>query len=324
VDRATGTVNRKDAAKILAAVKEEIKRGAFATPQDATFASAALSYLRRGGDKTFLKPLVDHFGNKPLKLITQEDVDAAAVALYPRNTAASHNRQVYTPVSAVMKDAGFPFLHRLDGGQVKMRRPAGAQGKPRERWLKPPEAFAILAAAQSRALRLRTDAALRFAVLLPFLLYTGLRISEALRVRPEDLELDRGYCFVGHTKNGQPRAVHLPEHVVNALRALPVSHGLVFGRMARASDLYAAFREVCKAASVHVPPRLGFHIFRHSYASWMRRYAGLDTSGLVATGAWKSRESASVYEHADASEEAKKADLLPFRGRNEGADSASA
>jgi integrase len=94
--------------------------------------------------------------------------------------------------------------------------------------------------------------------------------------------------------------------------------------MARASDLYAAFREVCAAAGVHVPPRLGFHIFRHTYASWMRRYAGLDTSGLVATGAWKSRQSASVYEHADASEEAKKADLLPFRGRNEGADSASA
>jgi hypothetical protein len=43
----------------------------------------------------------------------------------------------------------------------------------------------------------------------------------------------------------------------------------------------------------------------------MRRYAGLDTTGLVATGAWKSRTAASFYEHSVQTEEAKRADLLP-------------
>jgi hypothetical protein len=43
----------------------------------------------------------------------------------------------------------------------------------------------------------------------------------------------------------------------------------------------------------------------------MRRHAGLDTSALVATGAWKSRVAANVYKHADVTEEARKADLLP-------------
>jgi hypothetical protein len=43
----------------------------------------------------------------------------------------------------------------------------------------------------------------------------------------------------------------------------------------------------------------------------MRRYGGLDTSGLVATGAWKSRQAAAVYEHVEASEEAQKSDMLP-------------
>jgi hypothetical protein len=43
----------------------------------------------------------------------------------------------------------------------------------------------------------------------------------------------------------------------------------------------------------------------------MRRYAGLDTSGLVETGAWRDRTSAARYEHLDSTEEAKKADLLP-------------
>jgi hypothetical protein len=43
----------------------------------------------------------------------------------------------------------------------------------------------------------------------------------------------------------------------------------------------------------------------------MRRYAGLDTAALVETGAWRSRQSASVYEHLDASEESKKVLRLP-------------
>jgi hypothetical protein len=43
----------------------------------------------------------------------------------------------------------------------------------------------------------------------------------------------------------------------------------------------------------------------------MRRYAGLDTKGLVATGAWKDRKSADRYEHVVVSEEARRAELLP-------------
>jgi hypothetical protein len=45
----------------------------------------------------------------------------------------------------------------------------------------------------------------------------------------------------------------------------------------------------------------------------MRRVAGLDTSALVATGAWKSEEAARVYEHTEFSEEATKSALLPVR-----------
>lgn len=52
--------------------------------------------------------------------------------------------------------------------------------------------------------------------------------------------------------------------------------------------------------------------FRHTWWAWLRRYAGLDTTGLVATGAWRSRQAAAVYEHAVQSEEARKADALPI------------
>jgi integrase len=62
---------------------------------------------------------------------------------------------------------------------------------------------------------------------------------------------------------------------------------------------------------VPIPDRVAFHLFRHTWATWMRRYAGMDTAGLVETGAWKSRVSASVYEHLDATVEGRKAALLP-------------
>lgn len=43
----------------------------------------------------------------------------------------------------------------------------------------------------------------------------------------------------------------------------------------------------------------------------MRRYGGLDTRGLVGTGAWASEKSAARYAHVVVSEEARKADRLP-------------
>jgi hypothetical protein len=38
---------------------------------------------------------------------------------------------------------------------------------------------------------------------------------------------------------------------------------------------------------------------------------GADTSALVDTGLWKSRNAASVYEHFEVGEEARKSDMLP-------------
>ena len=64
-------------------------------------------------------------------------------------------------------------------------------------------------------------------------------------------------------------------------------------------------------AEVSLPEGTAFHVFRHTYATWMRRFGGLDTKGLLATGAWKDRKSADRYEHVVVSEDARKAALLP-------------
>jgi hypothetical protein len=56
---------------------------------------------------------------------------------------------------------------------------------------------------------------------------------------------------------------------------------------------------------------VSWHTFRRTYATWMRRYGGLDDKDLVDTGRWKGIESASRYAQTVVREAARKADLLP-------------
>jgi len=294
VNRSAQTGDRKVAVKLLKKWREDIERGAYARPDDPTFASAALSYMQAGGERRFLAPLLEHFGERLLAQIGQSEVDAAAVALFPEATAATRNRQVYSPISAVLRHAGIT---------MGLRRPKGSRGESRLSWLSQQDAFALLAAAG--------ELHERFGALCSFLLYTGCRLSEGLRLQTADIDLAANFAYVRRTKNGDPRPVHLPPVVVAVLANVNLGSHTAFG-FAKSGRLYELLDEATQRAGVLLPERVAFHIFRHTYGAWMRRYAGLDTSGLVGTGAWKSRQAASVYEHVDVSEEARKADLLPI------------
>jgi integrase len=202
IDRTTGTADRATARKALARVKADIERGAFAPKQALSFAAAALSYIRAGGEALFMAPLNDHFGDTALIDIDQAAIDAAAHTLYPNASPATRNRQVYTPVSAVLKHASYDF---------KLRRPKGAQGQTRVDWLWPEEANALFEAAG------KVDAEFRLFLIL--LTYCGPRLSEALRIRIGDVRRDESFVFIGKTKNGEPRPVHLPPVVIAELEA---------------------------------------------------------------------------------------------------------
>jgi integrase len=330
VDISTGLRDRSSARKELKLIEKRIEDKRYRAGP--TFDEAAASYVKAKQKKQEARFLwrvmkqAAEFSGKLLTDITQADIDDVAMKLYPHHKPSSRNRAVYTPIMAVMTHAGVPFVRTPTGGQKKIARPDGAQGEARLTWLSVDDAFAILAAARSRAMHLASiqrpqfvradrraaDSAQRFFVFLMFLLYTGCRYGEGKRVRAANLDLDRNFCFVGKTKNGHPRGVHLPPQLVEELRRLsPRDDGRMF------YDVTAyKFREIAEVAGVHIPERVAFHILRHTFGSWARRYAGLDTSGLVATGAWKSRAAAMIYEHVDASEEARKADLFPvFRDK---------
>ena len=288
VDRSSKTGNRTLAAKVLKGIERQIERGELTEPGEQTFAGAAAAYMKAGGERTYLKKLLEHFGNKPLGSIGQQEIDGAAVSIYPHSGPATRNRSVYTPCSAVLRHAGYA---------INLRRPKGSGGNKATVWLWPEQAEAIFAEAK------KLDP--EFATLLIVLCYTGMRLSEALSLMWNDVRLTDGFAYVPDTKNGEPRPVFLPPVVVAALANLPNRAARLF-RLGKSGHLYSLLRMVTIKAEVDLPERTAFHIFRHTYATWMRRYAGLDTKGLVATGAWKDRKSADRYEHVEVSEEARK------------------
>ena len=294
VDRSTKVSKRAVAVKILKKWEQEIERGSYASPTDATFASTAVSYINLGGDRRFLKRLLEHFGDKPLKEIDQAAIDAAAVSLYPGASPATRNRQVYTPVSAVLRHGGT----RLD-----IIRPTGSGGNRQTNWLWPEQAEAIFEEAE------KLDK--EFAALLIVLCYTGLRLSEALNLTWDNVRLTDGYAYIPTTKNDEPRGVFLPPVAVAALANVERRELDRVFPFAKGGHLYSLLRVATIRAGVDLPERSAFHCFRHTYATWMRRYAGADETTLIATGAWKDKKSVSRYTHAVVSEESKRAALLP-------------
>jgi integrase len=293
VDQSAKTADRKLAAKVMATVKDDIEAGAFVRRGAPTFSDAALGYMKGGGNSRFVKPLLEHFQTTPLTAIDQRAIDQASLAIYPNGSPATRNRQVYTPMSAILRGAGVT---------ITLKRPKGAGGVRRTAYLEPQQAFALIKAA--------TEHDARFGALLAFLTYTGARLGEALALTWDDVSLDRGVALIRQTKTEGARTAVMPPNLLAAIDALSRRGQRVFG-LTKCGRLYTRLEAASKAAGVPIPDRVAFHLFRHTWATWMRRYAGLDTAALVETGAWRSRQSASVYEHLDASEESKKVLRLP-------------
>jgi integrase len=156
-----------------------------------------------------------------------------------------------------------------------------------------------------------------FAALLIVLCYTGMRLGEALGLTWENTRLQDGYAYLPDTKNAEPRAVFLPPVAVARLANLDAGGSRVF-RFAKGGHLYSILKVAAFRAGVDLPERSAFHIFRRTYATWMMRYAGLNSRQLVGTGAWKDFKMANRYAQTIVSEESMKAALLPTPKRRMG------
>lgn len=297
VDETAGTPDRANAQKRLVKIRKDIERGAYTPKGSLTFADAADAYLDAGHSKLYLLPIAKHFREVAVKDIDQAAIDKCAAALYPGASPATRNRQVYTPISAILKHNNIDFT---------VKRPKGGEGEVRVVWLWPEELEALI--------REATKIDPEFGAFVTVFPYTGARLSEVLRTKCDDVRLDEAFAYIGRTKNGEPRPLHLPPIVVAALANHPRGldrPGETLFPYRKGRKLYRMLHAALDRAGVSLPPRTAFHAFRHTFGTWMRRYAGLDTKGLVSTGVWKDEKSAARYQHVIVSEEARRADMLP-------------
>jgi integrase len=206
VYKTCGTDRRSIALKQLKDIEGQIERGEWgATAQSgsvATFATAALRYLETGHRRRYVAKLVKHYGDTPLTDFNQNMIDDGAVELFPNVLPVTRNTVFYTPLSAILHHAGI---------EMKIRRPKDSKGRIITDALTQEDAFAIIAAAEF------FDP--EYALLLKFLLYTGVRLGEALRLTWDDLRLPEQAAMVRFTKNGEPRALQLRNDLCAGLGA---------------------------------------------------------------------------------------------------------
>jgi integrase len=326
VETSSGTPKRSDALKFLRTVEDCInEHGCWPAPAPErrtgkpTFLSAANTYMQAGGPRRYLAPLIRHFREKPLSEIDQDAIDNAATTLYSHVSPATQNCYVYTPVSAILH-------HTLGDKCPIIRRPKGAKGKIKTDFMWPDDAFAII----DEANKIDTE----FGLYLRLLIYTGIRKSEGLNLLAADVKPEERAAWLRTSKNEDPRMLKLRLDLIGPLfehlkghtgeRLFKFKDGGHFKHLLLRAKL-AACDKPCpvRRPTGWKPPQhhlafVGFHTFRHTWATWMRRYGGTDIQGLAATKNWRDPKSAARYSHVVSREEWDRVDKLPSMGNARG------
>lgn len=276
VDESTGTDIWEAAEAIrIRAENGILDRSVFGERESVSFVAAALAYLeteRSADTKRYVNKLLVPLKGVLVTQVTQEKVDELARTLYPKRSAETVNRQVYTPVGAILHAAGV---------QLALRRPR--QKKGRNRSLSQDQAALLLANAKGHE-----------KALLAVLFYTGCRISEALRLAWDQVDLARRVVTLDLSKTDEDGEAALHPVAFDALANLPGERkGAVFPWYYR-KQAYAALAPVCKAAGVRFTP----HMARHSFATWLRQQ-GKDLRLVQEAGRWKDLKSVARYAHVE-------------------------
>ena len=99
-------------------------------------------------------------------------------------------------------------------------------------------------------------------------------------------------------KTRNRRAVALADEPFRVLAEMPHREGFVFPWRDR-KQVYRLWNPCCEAAGlIDLHP----HDMRHTYATWLRKYAGLDQRALMAAGGWRDTKSVARYSHVTADE----------------------
>lgn len=318
VRESAGTDNPRTAKDLCALREAQLLRGAYLGEKVSrvTFDQAALAYLKAWPHKQRTKDniarLLPALRGRVLTTISQDDADRLRDTLLGHDAKpATFLRSVLTPLRAVLRFAADPARGWCDPPRLGL--PRGKKvGRGRTAWLTPAQATALVEAAADH-----------LAPLLVLLLCTGARLSEALELEWEHVDLASARCGFGlldgrGTKNGNVRQVILPPAAVAALANLPHRSGRVFLRPAferrdpdavdpaaprmvayadqeryQGGQIRRSWATACKRAGITgVTP----HGCRHTWASW-HHAVHRNLVRLMHDGDWSSITLVQRYAH---------------------------
>lgn len=194
-----------------------------------TFDDAANAYISAGGSDRYLikyhprtgkhSGIGEHFKGKLIAVLTQLDLDQAALKLYPKASPETKNRQLYTPFVAV-------WNYAVACGWVSERK-----------WIRPrkPKGTGKMRSKRAGTTPISYDRAAGFvsamspaaAMAMTTLFYTGLRPIELFNLQAEQVNL-AGRWMITDSKTGAVRGVPIHEFLVPLLTPLVARGGDVF------------------------------------------------------------------------------------------------
>lgn len=275
----TGTANKDTAQRIAAGLETtEWKRNLDGPEAVLTFAQAAMLYRAAGKPTRFLEKVEDHWKDTLVKDMTPGAIRQAAIDIYPNAGPATRNRQAIVPTQAIINHAAeselCPHIRvKRFKFETKIKDPASPE------WIK-----AFMSKAEPH-----------LAGLAMFMFATGARISEALNVRWEDVDLKARVVKIRQTKIGNERLAHIPPPVVVAIANITKVVGQPVFLYTNRSAPYKAWGTACKRAGIKY---LSFHSCRHGFATTLLRRS-VDVVSVAKLGGWKSPQHVfQTYGHA--------------------------
>lgn len=238
-----------------------------------TFTAASESYVAHGGEARYLPPLVRRFGPDDVTGITPLAVRAAAAELFPAASPATRNRQVITPARAVLYHA-----HEL-GWRMPARIRLFPTTKTRQtvpasrRWL---ETFVDQCDA---------DGLPHLAACVLLMNLTGARVSEAINLLGEHVDLRQRTALLVKTKTDRNSLRYLPDHLVERIRDLGLQPGQRVFRYTSRFSVNERIFAVCERAGL--PYKSSHTVGRHAFATNALN-AGVSVRVAMDAGGWRS------------------------------------
>lgn len=275
----TGTASKETAARIAANIEAREWKCRLDGPQSVlTFAQAAMLYRSAHKPDRFLPPIEDYWKDTLVKDITAGAIRQSALTLYPNAIGATRNRQVIVPTQAIINHAAESGLcPKISVSRYevtsKIKTPATLE------WVR---AF-------------MDHSPPHLAGLCCFMFLTGARVSEALALEWDDVDLKERRALIRQTKVGSERRPHLPPMLVVALANIPREKGRGVFRYTAKASADKSWRAAVKRAGI---APLSFHSCRHGFATALLR-AGVDVVTIAKLGGWKTPQHVlQTYGHA--------------------------